>query len=358
MSEEAETKKGLELEEFDPVQVMRDRRQPEEKPTETETPAEPETPGTEEKPTEPEVKPETPAETLDPFKQLFPDDSPEVVKSKLAEYEKKISELEGKQRNPYKDETYYKLEKVAEETPDEADTYKELVFGKPDAKRLFKLNFLREHPEYKDQPEVVQRKLERTYPDLFDPDIPREDQAYKDAQMDLELDASKIKRDLLKRLDGIEIPDPEKESADVQAAQQKFVDDWKAPFQTALKDFNKISISVPNEKDTTQTDLVYEVEVPADQKQKYFEQAAMYVINANLPVGEESITKVNEFVKKQYLADNYVQIAQGIQKQEQEKAEKLWKAKINNPSTIDPAETTPSTTKDLQQEAVDILLKK
>lgn len=355
MAEEPETKKGLELTEFDVGEELRKQREtepaPEENPTETVESTETQT---EEEPAE-----TTPVieDAQDPFKQLFPDDTPEVVKNKISEFEKKISELEGKQRNPYKDATYYKLEKIAEEAPDEVETYKELVFGKPDAKRLFKLNFLRDNPEYKDNPEAVQRKLERTYPDLFDPDIEREDQAYKDALMDLELDSSKIKRDWLKRMDGIEVPDPEKESNEAKESQQKFVDGWKAPFQSTLKDFNQITISVPNEKDTTQVDEIFTVDIPADQKQKYFEQAAMYVLNAKLPVGEESVTKVKNFVTKQYLADNFSEIASGIQKQEAEKAEKLWKAKINNPSDITPADTTPGETVDAQEEAVATLLK-
>ena len=81
--------------------------------------------------------------------------------------------------------TFYKLLQIKKSNPELYPILKEITQGNPDPATLWKKNFLAENPEFKDKPEVAQRKLERAYPALFDKGValaPPEDEKSEEYQ--------------------------------------------------------------------------------------------------------------------------------------------------------------------------------
>lgn len=282
-----------------------------------ETPAEPKPPTTEEltaqltewktKATEYETKTKT-------FEQ------------QLAEYNSKIEEL-SKPVNPFEGEnsaTYYKLSQIEKTNKEKLPIYQELFFGNPDAKKLWKLKFVDDNPEYKDQPEVVQRMLERKFPALFSSEIDPEEQEFKDQQIDLSLEAKKIKREMLSLTDGIKPPDVvDRAQKEVQSKAQKeeLVKTWKNDFSKYDTDVMKRKVEIQVDKDK----LSLEMEIPKEQKEKYLRSAAQIVLAANLPNNAETVKQVEDVIWREYIADNFVAEASKLVKDSLKQRDDQWK---------------------------------
>lgn len=168
------------------------------------------------------------------------------LSQKVTEYESKLKELETKPR--YKNPNFYKLDVLAEQEPDKAEVYQKLVFGNVDNQELYKLGILMEFPEYKDKPDFLQRKFEREYRILSDPDADKDSQEYQDAKDDLEFAANKVKKALMAKIDAVALPDPQKEAQAIKEKNDAFVASWKPTFDVITKN-NKIPINVLSEKD-------------------------------------------------------------------------------------------------------------
>ena len=246
-----------------------------------------------------------------------------ALEPEITGYKTKIEEL-SKPTNPFEGDEdgalFYKLQQIKKKNPELYPILKESALGNPDNAKLWKLNFLKDNPEFKDQPAVVQRKLERAYPALFgdgsmlsEPDKeadPTAYQEYQDQMLDLQLDGKKIKKEFLSALDGIELPKVEDKTAaqaQAQAAEAKLIGDWKPTFDTLDKELSaKQKIEIKFDKDT----MPLEMEISPAQKNKMLQGAAFLVLSQKLPNNAETMGKVKAYLKQE--TDAFVVEAQKL----------------------------------------------
>lgn len=255
----------------------------------------------------------------------------EGLRQKVGEFESKLKETQTP-KSPYKNPVYFKLEQISEQDPDNAATYQKLVFGNPDGKELYKINFLMENPEYKEHPEAAQRKLERAFPALFDPDVDTDSQEYKDAVMDLDIESKKIRKSLMGKLDSIEVPDPAKEAETRDAKSKEFVQSWRPAFDEIAKT-TKLAVNVLSEKDKT-SEHFFDIELTPEATKKYTDAAAQFIVSNNLPVNGESVQKVKDFMKKLYIVDNLESYTTTVAEKAAKARDGQWRSKVHNPDPL------------------------
>ena len=293
---------------------------PEEKPEE---PAKKDETKPEEKPAEVSPKPAVETKPEDPIKSLTEDS----VDYKT-EYEKLKGEVEkNKTTNPYTNANYYKLDVIEKEDPEKAKLYQRLVFGDPDPKELWKINFLKDHPDATQS--QVQRRLEKRFPALFDGSLTAEDADYKDASDDLDLEAKAIRREMMKEFDAIKVPVAVK--ADETAANEikSLVEAWKPSFakMTGETKFN-VEIGDGDQKQT------FEFDIPEADRRMYFERAAQFLLSNRIKADQEGYTKVQDFIRRSYISDNYTTLMGTIAKTVSDQKEEEMLKKITNSEPI------------------------
>lgn len=273
----------------------------------------------------------------------------ESLRQKVGEYEAQRKEFD-KPRSPYKNPVFYKMEQLSEKEPDNVATYQKFLFGNPDDKELFKIGFLLDNPEYKDDPDVVQRRLEKAYPILFDPDVDQDSQEYKDAKLDLELDAKKVRKTLQGKLDAIEVPDPVKDAEAEKAKKTEFVNAWRPHFDS-LKKETKIPVNVLSEKDNT-PEHFFDIDMTADEQEKYSNLAAQFIVSNNLPVNGDSVEKVKDFMRKAYIVEHLEKYTTSVANEAAKAAGKDWRKKVHN---SDPLKTNKSVTEQTVDGSLELL---
>ena len=293
--------------------------------TTPETPAPPKTP-LETPPAAPQATPPaTPDGKPNPVTELT-----EATTDWKSEYERLKGEVDAKKNvNPYSNPNYYKLEKLESENAEEAKLYQKLVFGDPDPKELWKIGFKKDHPDA--TPEQIQRRLEKAFPALFDSNLAAEDPERKDAEMDLDLEAKKVKRDLMKRFDGIEVPDQKKLDDAQRAKADELVRNWKPRFEQLAAD-TKFKVSLPTGENNAVEE--YDFEIPAAEMGKYLERAAYHTLSSGYKADQEGYAKVKNFMVREYVADNYGTLFSSNAKIVSEKRDALWSKKVNNPAPV------------------------
>lgn len=258
-----------------------------------------------------------------------------ALEPEIIGYKTKIEEL-SKPTNPFEGDEdgalFYKLQQIKKSNPELYPVLKKAALGNPDNAELWKLNFVKDNPEFKDKPEVAQRKLERAYPALFGQGstlAPPEDQEspeyqeYQDQLLDLSLDGKKIKKEFLSALDGIKLPemvDRTAKEAEAKATQEKVVSDWKPTFDVLDKELSaKQKIEIKLEKDT----MPLEMEISEDQKKKMLQDAAFLVLSQKLPNNAETMGKVKAYLKQE--TDAFVAEAEKLVKAALSTRDEQWK---------------------------------
>ena len=294
-----------------------------------------------------EEKPVEPVKTVEPVESVKPVEPVTVVEKEeiaISQWEERIAQLQTEneelkkaKENPYKIPEFYKLQKIKEETPEEFDLYMGLVYGKPDSEKIWKIGFLKDNPEYSDKPDVVQRIFERKFPNLFlQPEEDEDDEKirirnYQDAQIDLDLEAKKIKKTLLGRLETIEVPLATDKKEEEKKKTDKLVNEWKLPFTQLARELSKKQLKFQlADKSEFEGELV----IPEESKEEIFKRAAIMVLHQGLPFSEENLSKVSDFIWREVRADYSEPQFQDILQNAISKRDSEWGVKVNNPGVI------------------------
>lgn len=265
-------------------------------------------------------------------------------KTQLETEQKALKELRNK--SPYKDERYYKLEKLAEESPDLVPVYQKLLFGNPDPLDIIKQDLILKHPEiFRDDPQSLERRLHREYPAIFDEDADRDSDEYKNAYTDMLMDSKIIKGELMKKINAIQVPDPAAINAEAEAKQIEFIKSWE-PFAVKLRsEFGKIAIGIQDEKGTLHDVKINDIIIPEKDVKNYLTRAGQYILQNELPANEKSLAEVKSFAEALWIAENRTQYNTHLAKEISADSMKELRKKIHNPKANFSEQTPPNPTK-------------
>lgn len=256
--------------------------------------------------------------------------------------------------NPYKNQDYYRLQKLEETDPSMVPVYKRLVFGEPDEKELLRIDFAAKHPEFANDKAVIERYIQRKYAALYDPDIDKEDQAYKDAEFDLKLEATTIKKELRAKFDSISVPDPTQEDKAKKAEQEQFIGKWNGMITDSFKDLGKFSVEVLSEGGKGKESL-FDVEIPSDAR--FAEQAMRYAVTNRLEPTKDNLDNIKGLMKKlwvvEHIDDYNTKIAEHVAKAK----DGMWRKKINNPDVTPASKPTTDIPADPSKSLLEDLMK-
>jgi hypothetical protein len=108
--------------------------------------------------------PKNPEEPTGPISPSGPESLPPApepdYKQRITALETELADAKKNRSLNVRNPLYQKLQVIEDESPEEVPIYQELLFGKPDTIKMWKIGFVREHPEFKDRPEDVQLLLE------------------------------------------------------------------------------------------------------------------------------------------------------------------------------------------------------
>jgi hypothetical protein len=219
---------------------------------------------------------------------------------------------------------YQRLEQVEAADPKKAEVLKKVLFGNPSDMELWKIKFLAENPGIDDA--AADKKLKRTFPELFKDDPDKESQAYKDQLEDLQLESSRAKIKLRSEFDAIEVKATQEAGPQTDPEQEALITSWKPSFQT-LRQESKFKLNVKLD-DVTSQDV--DVEIPADELKDVQLEAARYLMAEKLPVSEASMQLVRDHMRDYYIGKQSVRYTTNLIKKTLETRDKEWEQALAN----------------------------
>lgn len=275
------------------------------------------------------------------------------LEGELSEYKKTYKDF-----NPYDgDADLYKYYEIKKKNKDDAKTFLALSNNTLQPLDIIKIKVMTEHPELGEKPDMVLRKIQRTYPALFGtsenpPD--KDSQEFKDSQMDIELDANAFKRTFMGRFNDIVVPtklDPETERANRDKSAKELLSTWQQPLNEIVTILKKFPVKVKEGEDEA---VVIEIDNGDDVVKEYLERANRLIVNSNLKADANNIGFVGEFIRKMFLSDRFNTIMKSAMDFTQKHRDKEWRSVVFNPSNPknpkQPAKTNDKLTPSEQEE--------
>jgi hypothetical protein len=255
-------------------------------------------------------------------------------KARFTELETEVQTL--RQMPTLETPEYFRLEHVKKNNPEDLQFYQQLVFGGLSDIELLKRSITRENPIIKDDPAAIQRKLERTYKSYFDPEVDRESQDFKDDQMDIKMDAARIRASYQKTFESIPVPEIKKPE-DKTAIISEVTTGWKG---VEIKFDGKYSAPFYVDKDYKQT-KDFEIEIPTDQLKPFIEAAVQFKINALIKPDTNNVNDVIATAKQLYILKNLPYYNTKIAEFIEAKKDLEWRTRTGNPSVPPPGNINP-----------------
>jgi hypothetical protein len=274
----------------------------------------------------------------------------DALLQELTDLKSKESSLTG-----FKNPLFYKLAKIEEESPEEAPIYQRIAFGNPDPVELWKIGFVRDHPQYKDHPEDVQLFLETTHPLIFDETVSKDSKEYKVAKMKFDLEVEGIKGSFKSRLDKIVPPDPNTIRQTEKANNTALATSWQPEFVPIAQGLKKLTVEATLEDNSK---VPFEIEMTPEDQKKYLEKAALYVLVNKLPNSPENSQKVRDYIESAYFADNHKKILAAIVKQAYQNRDKANVRFVLNSASPASKTTPPGKTVNSQEDFVAAVTRK
>lgn len=237
-----------------------------------------------------------------------------------------------------KNETYLKLDKLEQESPEKAEMYKKLLFGDDDHRAILKLKFINDNPELKSDNAAIDRFVKRKYPVLFDENADTESDEYQDALTDMKVDAISAKRALMSGFDAIEIetpkvedkPDsqqsasPEKEK---EVSARKVAETWKAQFSRMIKEPGEIK-STFKTSDGKSVDV--SIPIPGEKSSGISDSVAQFIIDNELELNDTNRGEVKSLISKLTIANNIDWYTDQVANRVRQTSDKQWVQEVSN----------------------------
>lgn len=260
-------------------------------------------------------------------------------KAKFGELEAEVQTL--RQMPTLETPEYFRLEHIRKNHPEDLQFYQQFVFGGLNDIDLLKRNIVRENPIIKDDPVAVQRKLERSYPNYFKAEADPDSQEYKDDQMDIKMDAARIRASIQKTFDAFPVPEikkPEDKSALVAEVNTA----WGG---TDVTIDGKITMPFYVDKDYKQL-KEFEVEVPIEQLKPFLQAAIAHQVQMLQKPDKTKIQEVVNTAKQLYIVKNLAFYNTKIAEFIEAKKDLEWRMRSNNPAPPPGPNPTPAASGD------------
>lgn len=248
--------------------------------------------------------------------------------AKLKDYEARTEELSKKAPPSHKDSDLSRLEVLKAESPEKFALYTQLLFGKPKAADLWKMDFLSKNPEYAEQPEIVEDLLQDAFSAYFDPDADTESREYKVAAAKLEIAGNQIKAQKMAEFKAIAVNDPQEAVANQQKEREALAKSWEIPFtelsKTPLKVSQKIALDDKSE-------IAVDFGLQPEDNKKYSEAMGLFILHNNLKPSAESAEKARNYATGEIIREKFPEILKAVlQKDRKEQWDAFQKSRNNN----------------------------
>jgi len=242
--------------------------------------------------------------------------------SKIVEYEKKTPPLQ------HKDSDLSRLEVVRETAPEKFDLYTKLLFSKPDAAELWKLDFVEKNPDFKDDPTMIEKLLKAEFKDYFGEDADPESDEYKVAEARLRIAGNQIKAAKLAEFNAIQVSDPAVAEQTQKQQKEALAKSWEIPFTELSKNPIKVSQKIALD-DKTEVEVDFGLQ-PEDNK-KYSEAMGLFILHNNLKPSAENAEKARNYAVGEIIREKFPEILKAVlQKDRKEQWDAFQKSRNNN----------------------------
>jgi len=247
--------------------------------------------------------------------------------AKIKEHEGKVEEL-SKKPPPitHKDSDLSRLEVVRETAPEKFPLYTKLLFGNPDAADLWKMNFIEQNPEYKDDPETVQMMLEAEFEHYFD-GTDAEEKEFKIAENRLKIAGNQIKAAKLAEFKAIAVSDPAVAEQTQKQQKEALAKSWEIPFTELSKNPLKVAQKIALD-DKSEVEVDFDPQ-PEDSK-RYTEAMGLFILHNNLTPSAENAEKAKNYAIGGILREKFPEILKATFQKELEKRHAEWQKTRNN----------------------------
>ena len=252
------------------------------------------------------------------------------LRSYRTDAETRIAEMSKKP--VYKNPTLYKLDRVFEEDPNSYPLIQSFALGKLSDIDLIKADYRTRYPELAEKEDDLQIMIENDYGALFDEGADTESKEYKLAAMKLKMRATDLRKEIQGKLDKIEVPDPEKISLARKEQLNQLVTAWKAPFANIQKEFTKVPIMVPDEKDPQKEVELLSIDVPEAEREQYYKLALNHITSNGLKPENGGAETIAGLIRKMYVINNLPKIIAKVADTAATSANGKWRERIHNPN--------------------------
>jgi len=294
---------------------------------------------------------------LDAFKKSGTDLSTTQQSLQKITLEKQALEgkLEASLKSNIDDPALYRLNILKKSNPGDFDFFRQFAFNqKVDPMVLLRMSFIKDNPEYKDNPADVDlylqneygldlKPLEKLNTEDFDEaevssrnaDIADRERQMKINRMKMETQANKVRKQMQETFDKVELPaslqDPEK----IKQTMDKKKSAWGIIADRMLESFKQSKVYVQGKddggkyKDPT---AFMNFEVDPTEKGKYKEELVDFATKQGLDLSKpEHINYAANFLQTKYMMDNQAKINHAIMTYARGLTEDEWIEKSSNP---------------------------
>jgi len=252
----------------------------------------------------------------------------ETLRTTKTQYEQELQAL--KTKPTYKNPLFFKLDKIAEESPNELPLYQSFAFGSLSDEDLVKADMKQRYPELAKDEDSLKLMLSDTYGVYFDEENDPESREYQAAAMRLKMKATDLRAGIQSRLDKIEVPDAAKLTLARQEETKQLVEKWKEPFGKIAKSFSKLSLTVPDDKDPKKEVMLMELDIPESERGVYLQMASQHIASSRLSPDNGGAEQLSQLMRQMYIVNNFSSIVAKVAEKASTATNGKWRDFIHN----------------------------
>jgi len=259
-----------------------------------------------------------------------------------------LIEESKKNKSKIDDPTLSRLNHLKKEKPDDFKLFSKLVLNPEEVSsfELLKMDFIKDNPNYKDEPEKVEKYLKNKYGlnltplDAEDEEISEVDKADRLNQIEInkmkvEVDGDKVKNNILDSFNKIEIESvkPEKTEEEITKENKLLDESWNPITDKLADEFKERKIYVQGVNDKEPREFV-SFEVPEEYKKGISAKIRSEAVRLKMSLNKENLTKLANMVMGDFETKYQYQMNHALMEKARTMNEEEW-MKITTNSSAD-----------------------